>query len=482
MHTHDWLQQIRIASVPGPQTPVSAAVAANLMAQFARLGHTVLPEPAGSVDVVVTTARFGEPVAWREALFFTAKRRFHLDRLPTVYTIIHITPAQLDELTRHFQRVLVKPEPDPADYQFPGLSERAPHTMHEQGRRGGPILAIARLLQSQSMCIRIILVVGDDTPREAYTLDLVGAYPRTLASDPESFYCDLVNRILTAVSTHEITSHEVVGEPIPQAVWQRLATPAAMRTAGKELGGRGFFTEMVVVGNLVNVPALSGAISSQYSEGCYATWDTDLAALVTTITGSARPVEKENLSDDELAVIAGVRPDGLGALVRHVAGKRNDPPSSEAVEMFQMDAALPRIDWQAPDGARVTVPVARSKLHGHRGVRSFDPGRVEHVHLESAYYHYPVSCSTEAQARAIRGAFGGSQALSNPADPRQVVFTQLPGHGIVIVEKWVHGKAPFQILWEAMDAGDLEVDNLIPQGPFEYVPGERGRMQLTLKL
>jgi hypothetical protein len=476
--THDWLRKIRIAYLPGPETPLSASIARGLMEQAAHLGHTVLPEPAGSLDVIVTTARFGEPVIWREAPFFNAKRRFHLDHIPTVFTIIHITPTQLDEVTRYFEKVLVKPEADPADYQFPGLSQRAPHTMHEQGRRGGPILAIARLLQSQSMCIRIILVVGDDRPLEAYTLDLVGAYPRTDASNPQAFYTDLVNRIVTAVSTHEITEHEVIGEPLPQAAWQGLAAPAAMRTAGRELGTRNFFTEMVVVGNLVNVPALSGAISSQYSEGCYATWDIDLGALITTITGSARPVEKEHLTDDELAVIAGVRPDGLGALVRHVEGKRNDPPSSEAVEMLEMDAALPRIQWQTPAGAWAEVPAARSKLHGHRGVHSFNPACVEHVHLSSAYYHYPVSCSTEAQARAIRDAFSGSQALTHPEDPRQVIFTQLPGHGIVIAEKWVPGKAPFQVIWEAMDSGDLEVDNLIPQGPFEYLPGESGRMVL----
>ncbi|HEX9012007.1 MAG TPA: hypothetical protein VF813_00775 [Anaerolineaceae bacterium] len=476
--THDWLQQIRVAYVPGAETPLVAGVARNLMDQFARMGHTVLPVPEGDMDVVITSARYGEPVNWKEALFFTSKRRFHLDHAPTVFTLIQITPRQLDEIMSYFRGVLVKPEADPADYNFPGLSPRAPHTMHEQGRRGGPILALARLLQSQSMCIRIILVVGEDSPLEAYTFDLVGAFPRSDAADPEAFYSDLVLRIVTAVSTHEITSHVVVGDPIRQEEWARLATPAAMRTAGRELGVRNFFTEMVVVGNLVSVPSLSGAISSQYSEGCYATWDTDLGALVATITGSARPVEKENLTDDELAVIAGIRPDGLGALVRQVEGKRNDPPSSEAVEMIEMDGALPHVPWKTPGGEVVEVPVARSKLHGHRGVRSYDPKRVEHVHLNRAYYHYPVSCSTEAQARAIQNAFSGSQALIHPEDPRQVVFTQLPGHGIVVVEKWLPGKIPFQVIWEAMDAGALEIDNLVPQGPFIYEPGEGGRMVL----
>ncbi|HWU36832.1 MAG TPA: hypothetical protein VN203_04235, partial [Candidatus Acidoferrum sp.] len=354
------------------------------------------------------------------------------------------------------------------------------HTMYEQGRRGGPILAIARLLQSQSMCLRIILVVGEERPLEAYTFDLVGAFPRTDAKNPDAFYSDLALRIVTAVSTHEITNHEVIGEPIPQQTWQSLRTPQDMRRAGQELGVRKFFTEMVVVGNLVSVPVLSGAISNQYSEGCYATWDIELGCLVATITGSARPVEKENLTDDELAVIAGVRADGLGARILQVEGKRNDPPSSEAVEMIEMDLVLPRIGWHNSCNENIEVPVARSKLHGHRGVKSFDPQRVEHVHLNRAYYNYPVSCSTEAQARAIQSAFSSAQCLLHPEDPRQIVFTQLPGHGIVIVEKWVEGKVPLQLIWEAMDAGDLVIDNLVPQGPFEYAAGGDGRMKLKV--
>jgi hypothetical protein len=46
----------------------------------------------------------------------------------------------------------------------------------------------------------------------------------------------------------------------------------------------------------------------------------------------------------------------------------------------------------------------------------------------------------------------------------------------VIVEKWVAGKAPFQIVWEYMDAGHLQVHSRIPQGPMAYVPSPDGRM------
>jgi hypothetical protein len=192
-------------------------------------------------------------------------------------------------------------------------------------------------------------------------------------------------------------------------------------------------------------------------------------------------VVKDDLTDDELTVIVGVRPDGKGAQVRHVEGKRNDPPSSEAVELLEMDSGLPRVNISVSDGldnASYQVPIARSKLHGHRGVFSYDPRWVEHVYLDKPYYYYPVSCSTEAQARAIKAAFSRSEALRNPDDPRQVVFTVLPGHGIVVVEKWISGKNPFQIMWEFMDSGTLQIENVVPQGPLMFTPGEKGMMVL----
>jgi hypothetical protein len=251
-----------------------------------------------------------------------------------------------------------------------------------------------------------------------------------------------------------------------------------MCVAGRQLGKRHFFTEMVRIADLVQVPAVADVVASQYSEGCFATWDPRLGGLVATVTGSARPVDKGNITEDDLAVIVGVRPDGRGALTRHVEGKRNDPPSSEAVELMDMDSQLPTTELDPVGGISARVPVTRSKLHGHRGIAAYDPRRVEYVPLDPPCYHYLVSCATDAQARAIKAAFARSEALQHPDDPRQVAFTVLPGHGVVIVEKWVAGAAPFQVMWEYMDAGYLQVDNRIPQGPMGYIPGPDGRMVL----
>jgi hypothetical protein len=239
-----------------------------------------------------------------------------------------------------------------------------------------------------------------------------------------------------------------------------------MTRASQELGKRDFFTEMIQVSQLAEIPGFSEAIASQYSEGCFATWDPQVNGLLTTITGSARPVRKENITDKDLAVIVGIKPEHDGALIKKVEGHPNHPPSSEAVEMIGMDLQLPRITLKS--GSQ--VPVIRSKLHGHRGIQSYDPERAEYVTLPESYLHYPVSCSTDAQYRAVQHAFSGSTALRNPDDPRQIVFTVLPGHGLVIVEKWVEGKQAFQAIWEAMDRKDIQITNEIPQGPFHFEP------------
>jgi hypothetical protein len=476
--THPWLRRLHTAFVPGPTTPLLEEVAQDLFLHFRRLGHNTQSTPDDRTDVILTTARFGEPLGWREALLFTARRRFNLSHSPTILTLIHLHPARFQDLLDYFRDVLTKEPPHPADYDFPGLAPRAYSVLFEQGRRGGPILALERLVQAQAKSIRSILVVGDERPLAAYHFDLVGAYSRSEADDLGSFYQDIVLRIVTAVSTSEVNQHKVVGEPIPLSLWQGLDTPAAMCIAGQRLGKRNFFTEMVRILDLVKVPVVGDVVASQYSEGCFATWDPKLGALIATVTGSARPVDKGNITEDDLAVIVGVRPDGKGALVRHVEGKRNDPPSSEAMEMMDMDSALPTIVLDLAQAKSAQVPVARSKLHGHRGIAAYDPGRVEYVPLDPPYLHYPVSCGTEAQAQGIKKAFARSEALQNPKDPRQVVFTVLPGHGTVIAEKWAPGTAPFQVTWECMDAGYLEVENLIPQGPMGYISGPEGRMLL----
>ncbi|MBU4226017.1 MAG: hypothetical protein KKC71_09375 [Chloroflexi bacterium] len=468
---HDWLHRVNVAWVTGPSTPLLDRLLPELRDCFRREGHLVQDAPGDQTEILLTTAPFLEPLNWRDSVIFTGRRRFNLKHTPTTFTFMQATPTQFQDALDRFEEILRPASPTPDDFVFPGLAASAYHTLYEQGKRGGPIMALLRVLQAQSKSIRIVLVVGDDTPLAAYHFDLVGSYPRSNESNPDAFYTDIVRRMVTAVCTHEVTRHEVSGEPIPRAVWDRLSTPKAMQSAARQLGQRGFFAEMIRIAELVNVPAIADTVSSQYSEGCFATWDAELGALVATITGSARPVDKGNITEDDLAVIVGVRPDGLGARVRRVEGKANHSPSSEAVEMMSMDGRLPKINLGSEWGVSTQVPVVRSKLHGHRGIAAYDPRYVEYTPLDEPYYHYLVSCATEAQARGIMQAFARCECLRNPDDPRQLAFTVLPGHGCLIVEKWTPGTVPFYTILEAMDRGHIVVENRVPQGPMDYAPG-----------
>jgi hypothetical protein len=474
---HPWTRQIHIAYVPGPRDALLDTITRDLLAAFTRHGHEVQVTPDDETDVVLTTARFGEPLGWREAPLFYVRRKYGLTRQPAIYTVVHAPHEQFHQDLTRLETALAKEPPEPADYDFPGLAPTAYRVLVEQGRRGGAILALQRLLQAQAKSIRVLLVVGDEHTEDIFHFDLVGGYPTSEGATLGEVYDDAVRRIVTTVSTKEVTAHEVVGETIPRTLWRKLTTPQTMATAGSELGRRNFFTEMVRIGDLVQVPAVTEGVASQYSEGCFATWDPTLNALIATVTGSARPVDKGAITEDDLAVITGVRQDGTGAHMRHVEGKRNDPPSSEAVEMKDMDNVLPQIEFE---GAR--VPIVRSKLHGHRGIGEYDAKHVEFVRLDEPYYHYLVSCATEAQAQGIKSAFARSQTMRDPSDPRPLAFTVLPGHGCFIAEKWVKDKAPFQVIWEFIDAGYLEFESRIPQGPMSYSEGSDGRMKLDTSL
>ncbi len=386
---HNWLQPIQLFYHPGTTTPLLELSAENLLTAFSEMGHTVQEQPDQHTDVLLTTARYGELLSWRKALFFTGRSKFKLKHVPRTITMVHITPQELDEILTHFKDSLARQPFNRRDFEFPGLADTAPDVLVEQGRRGGPILSLIRLLQAQLKCIRLVLFVGDESPERAYHFDLVGAHPSTdIADGEQDFYRDIVLRTATYESTYEVTNHEVVGDPIPEDTWLELSSIEAMQQAGREMGKREFFTDMLRIVDLVPVPAVSDAIADQYSEGCFSTWDPYISALIATITGSARPVDKGNISPDDLAAIVGIRPDGLGAQVRHVAGRENISPSSEAVEMMDMDGVLPTVEIEGLPGK---LPVIRSKLHGHRGVHLYNPEFVEFVPLDPPFYHYLVS-------------------------------------------------------------------------------------------
>jgi hypothetical protein len=462
------LPPVHVAFLPGETTSLVDELLPLLRDEFLRRGHFVQDTPDENTDLVLTTGPFGRPVSLREAAIFRLRPQYGVRHSPVVYSLVHATTAEFQDLIDRLEVALKPDDPDPADFDLEGLSDTAYHVLHEQGRRGGAILALERAVQAQVKSIRVVLAVGDEEPERVFHFDLVGAHPQSIGST-EEIVENVVLRMVTTVSTEEVAEHEAIAELVPRDQWNQLTTPAAMSIASAELGGRGFFTEPVVIADLVKVPAVSKAVAEHYSEGCFGTWEPEVNGLITTVTGSVRPVHKGHVTKDDLAVVVGLRPNGMGVFYRPIEGMEPTPPSSEGLELMAMDQLLPRITLPRSGRTNGQVPMLRSKLHGHRGIVAFDPERVEFVPLDPPYYDYLVSCASDAQAMGVKEAFSRSQALRDPLDPRSVVFTVLPGHGVMIAEKWVDDREPFQEIWDAMDANALAVTSKVPQGRLRFV-------------
>ncbi|MCL4257740.1 MAG: hypothetical protein KJZ53_04315, partial [Anaerolineales bacterium] len=208
---HSWLRQIEVSFVPG-DAPVSSAIeelADGLLEKFRQLGHNVVENPADSTDVILTTAKYGDPIPWRKAFMFMARRQFGLKESPVIYTMIHMTEQEFKEKIDHFKAALAKQPLDPKDFEFEGLSPESPRVLIEQGLRGGPIMSLLRLLQAQAKSIRVLLTVGDEHPERVYHFDLVGAFPASVNASADAFYTDIALRMVTTESTHEIPNHQV---------------------------------------------------------------------------------------------------------------------------------------------------------------------------------------------------------------------------------------------------------------------------------
>lgn len=302
--------------------------------------------------------------------------------------------------------------------------------------------------------------------RDSYSAEGAAADSLGGVLDP---YTEIALRLVTAISARDVTDHVFLEDRIDPQVWNSLGSVTALLSASRQLGRRGFFAPPVKISELVKVPVVGRIIAEQYSEGCYATYEPSLQAQVVTATGSERVVYKGEIAPDDLVAVVGVREDMTGAVVWPVGGRHKVAPSSEAVELYAIDSQLPRVHWRGVG----MVPVIRSKLHGHCGVASFDPSKVEYVPIDESYQYFPVSCGTDAQARALIRAFSQAESLQNPDDPRPVAFTVLPGHGSVFVEKWDPDLQPLQLLWELMDERSIVVDFTgVPQGPFSYVESD----------
>lgn len=457
--------------------------AAHAMLDWLReQGCTIEAQPSNATDMILTTALYGSPIDRDDALFFQAKRRYGLNRRPTVWTMMAIRESDYQRWIDHFAELAQYPENAKPTFEYPGLGPQAVEVLMRQARRGGPEVAISRLLQCHVKSLRIMALRIDDAdqPICAMHYDLAGAHAITPAGDLDVFAQDAGYRLLTASCAREVNQHVFAPDVLPRSVWNELHTPDDLLRAGPAFTEYGFFTTPVSIEKLLGFRGVGDAISSQYSEGCYGAYDPDVNALITTATGSSRLVDKRWISRSDQALVVDLKPERDGVIVREVEGMGKVVPSVEAVEMMSICRAVAKQNVINRSGEGVEVPLSRAILHGHLAVADYDPAYVERAQLDDLYYAHLVSCGTGPLARATSAAFGRSATLNNIDDPRKVVFLEQPGHGAMLIEKWVPGTRAFETTHAYLRAGHLRMTMDVPQGPVEWrtVAAEDGRQRV----
>ena len=95
--THDWLKQLVVGYHPTTQNPLLDHFAPRLLNAFRELGHETHTEsPPPNTNVVLASAKFGEPINWRRSMMLLARKRLNLTSQPTVYTIVTATRQEVD--------------------------------------------------------------------------------------------------------------------------------------------------------------------------------------------------------------------------------------------------------------------------------------------------------------------------------------------------------------------------------------------------
>ena len=214
---------------PAPTSPVLEDVIDGLLGQFEELGNVIDQAPGDQTDVIFTTAPFGTPIKWRQAMIFTAQlSRFKLNH-PAFITMLHCTrpvPRDGGQTERGDQQSQSRTRP----ISTSGLAPTAYKTLYEQGHTGGPIPAMERAAD-QAMSIRVLLVVGDDRPEGDLPFRSgrrISCQHAQIGGGAKQMYRDAALRVVTAMKPTDIHHHTAVGDPLPRAIWDEMTTPDAM--------------------------------------------------------------------------------------------------------------------------------------------------------------------------------------------------------------------------------------------------------------
>ncbi|HEX9074144.1 MAG TPA: hypothetical protein VF932_00110 [Anaerolineae bacterium] len=436
---------IAVLNPPTPGDRVQESFLPQLLAAFAAQGHTVLPEPNGTVHLML-------------AFFDLAESNDPLvERVPERHLPLALTMMRDYGLSKRPENLVL----------FLTVSRRLSPMPHRQ------VLELARTVMGRIGVPKVVFLSGNrETGRldEATFCTMEGGHP----SDATDIANRLRDRLVTACCARDVgNEYEVVPNAIAASTWERSRTPEALIEAGHRMAALGLLPPPKKIGEYVS-PELARIYQRYlgmkgFSEGMLFAFDPPTRTLMVTASGSWE-VDKRALKREEIVPIAELK-DGK-VQVWAPEGIQPKGPSVEALEVYSLVSSVPTVrvtqnaqgDWVLDPAGEVTVPVIRAGVHVHVGVAHVDETWVENVPTNRRAFAYGFGCGTDLMMELAQDAARRSRAIMDPTDPRGYVRWQMLYHGDTAVELWKPG-VPAQTL-----AGLLDMYDPTRVGAIQYTP------------
>ncbi|MGA2111775.1 MAG: hypothetical protein ABSG98_06455 [Anaerolineales bacterium] len=392
----------------------------QLLQAFREQGHEVLSKSDGGVNLLLSFGLIpdgfspaAERIPERDLPFaLTLMREFGLERRPDNLVMLVAIPERLS--TR-------------------------PHL---------EVAELARLAMARMGSPKVVFLSGDRETGdlfEATFCTLEGGHP----SDTQQVAERLRDRLVTAASAKEVgADYEVHEGAMTLEEWQHSPLPGALIEAGQRMDRLRLLPPPKQIGEYVSEKL--ARIYERYlgmkgfSEGMLFVYDPGTQTMMVTASGSWA-VDKRALRPDEVVMVSGLNDGKLQVLAPQ--GLRTKGPSVEAMEMFSLLQAVPRVrvkeaasgSWRLDPAGTVEVPIIRAGIHVHVGVKSADEFWIESIPANRKLYPYGFGCGTDLMCGLAQDAARRSRAICDRTDPRAYVRWPMLYHGDTALELWKPG-------------------------------------------
>src|SRR5581483_5392053 len=422
-----WFQPrtISILNPPIPGDKVQEQLLPKLIAAFREQGHTVLDEPDGRVNLMLSfydVPDTSEPIT---------------QRVPERHLPLGLTLMREYNLTRRPDNLVT----------MVTIRERLSKLPHLE------VVEIARTTCARIGTPKVVFLSGDRNTGELWETTyctLEGGHPTDRAEERDVVRF-LRDRLVSMACAHDIGADYVVKDnAIPRDFWERTRTPEALIAAGHRMDSLNLLPAPKAVSDYVS-PELANIYNRYlnmkgFSEGMLFAFDPDTMTLMVTASGSWN-VDKRALKREEVVSIGGT--EGHKLVVFAAEGIKPKGPSVEAAEMYNLVMSVPKTRvsktngvWAYDPNGTVEVPIIRAGVHTHVGVVHIDEDWVEDMGLNRQDFPYGFGCGTDLMKQLAQDAAARSHAINDPSDPRCYVRWQMVYHGETTVELWKPNASP----------------------------------------